>query len=276
MMGAAYKPAHAGPSTGRRFGTALLLYALVFVLGVATDRWILAPGAAGGDGPAARAGAAGVRLVDGVPVGYPVTARGAGEAAARFETVLTAAGALEHSAALAFAGRLCTANAAGLADQLVPSVPRDAVGAIQQSTTVRVWAAHASDTTALPVGAKVDVQTYVLVLLGTAPNVDGNPGGGTGTETPPITTPGATLPPSPTGSPTLGPTSTGNASGPVLAAGWMLHDLTMQLTPDGWRIAAIAAPVPASPPGALDTAASQQDARLLAKVFGPDSWVPLS
>ncbi|WP_432983291.1 hypothetical protein [Dactylosporangium sp. CA-233914] len=276
MMGAAYKPAHAGPSTGRRFGAALLLIVLMFGLGAATDRLILAPGAAGGDGPAAGAGGPGVRLVDGVPVGYPMTARGAGEAAARFETVLSAAGALEHGAALALAGRLCTADAAGLADQLVPSVPRDAVSAIQQSTTVRVWAAHAADATALPVGAKVDVQTYVLVLLGTAPDVDGKPGGGTGTETPPITTPGATLPPSPTGKPNPGPTSAGNASGPVLAPGWMLHDLTMQLTADGWRIADIAAPVPASPPGALDTAATQQDARLLAKVFGPDSWVPLS
>ncbi|GAA1574557.1 hypothetical protein GCM10009827_115550 [Dactylosporangium maewongense] len=272
-----YKPAHADTSNGRRFGAALLLILLVFGLGAATDRVILAPGtAADGDGPAADTTGAGVRLVDGVPVGYPVTARGAGEAAARFETVLTAAGALDHSAALELAGRLCTVDAAGLADQLIPSVPRDAASAIQQSTTVRVWAAHAADSTALPVGAKVDVQTYVLVLLGATPNLDGHPDGGTGTDTPPITTPGATLPPSPTGSPNPGSSSTGTGSGPVLAPGWMLHDLTMQLTADGWRIAAIAAAVPAAPPGALDTAAAQQDARLLAKVFGPDSWVPLS
>ncbi|GAA4256440.1 hypothetical protein GCM10022255_069260 [Dactylosporangium darangshiense] len=246
---------------------------LLLAVGAATDRWLLPAdsGAASNSGGPGAGG--GVRLVDGVPVGYPATARGAGDAAARFETLLTAAGTLEHRQAIALAGRLCTADAAGLAEQLVPAVPRDAA-TIQQSTTVRVWAAHATDTTTLPVGVKVDVQTYVLVLLGTSADqggaanpTAGSPSARTTTGTPAATTPGATLAPSPTGNP-----STADGSGPTLAAGWLVHDATMQLTASGWRIAAITAPVPV-PPGASD-AAARRDGQLLAKVFGPDSWVP--
>jgi len=61
-----------------------------------------------------------------------------------------------------------------------------------------------------------------------------------------------------------------------LAGGWELHDLVVELTGGGWALWQVDSPVPAPGPdvrGAVRDG-SPRDPQVLARVFGPDSWIP--
>ncbi|MGI5185516.1 hypothetical protein ACQEVZ_55665 [Dactylosporangium sp. CA-152071] len=191
--------------------------------------------------PSAAIPADGIRVADGVPVGFPATPRGAGDAAARFETALSAAGALPRQDATALIRKLYPGVTDDDLGQLLPAMPRDQTGGIRQSTTVRVWAERADDTAAaVPVDGTVRVQTLMVALFG--PGTDGQTGVGDG--------------------------------GP--AGMWMVHDLTMRWTDGGWRLAGLQSPVPVPPPDVAGTVrdGTPRDGQLLARVLGPDSWAP--
>jgi hypothetical protein len=184
---------------------------------------------------------AGVRYIDGVPTGFPRTARGAGDTAAWDETLLAAIAAKPHDEVQALVTRLVEPQArATLVDQLMPSTSREGNDNISQTVVVRVWAQPTDLSGDLPVGTQVKVKTYGMGLFGA--RTDGQIAG-----------------------PDTG-----------LAGGLSVHDMTMQLDADGWHLRAVETPVPAPPPDlrGLTRDGSQRNTQILAEVFGPDSWVP--
>lgn len=183
----------------------------------------------------------GIRYVDGVPVGFPATVRGGGDAAAWYETLLSAVASRPGEQVQALLARLVTPAARpGLVEQLTASIGRVGNGGIWQTVVVRVWAAHSHQTVQLPPGTRVTVKTYGMGLFGVG--TDGQ--------------------------------SAGVDAG--LAGGFAVHELTVQLDPDGWHLFAVQVPVPAPPPDlrGLTRDGGPTNTQLLAEVLGPDSWVP--
>ncbi|MEV0132629.1 hypothetical protein AB0H83_29735 [Dactylosporangium sp. NPDC050688] len=218
----------------------LLTVVAALAVGAVLHAWLRPPAPAPAPDLVAASGD-GIRVVDGVPVGFPATPRGAGDAAARFEVVLSAAGSLPRQDGTALIRRLYPDVTDADVVQLLPTLPREQAGGIWQSTTVRVWAERADDTAAtVPVGGTVRVQTLMVSLFG--PGTDGMTGVGDG--------------------------------GP--AGMWMVHDLTMRWTDNGWRLADVQSPVPVPPPDVAGTVrdGTPRDGQLLARVLGPDSWGP--
>lgn len=177
---------------------------------------------------------------DGVPTGFPATRHGAGDAGAWFETLISAAAVHGQVEMRALLVKLVDPSAQpGLVDALMPSTVREGNLNIVQTTVLRVWA-EPEPPGDLPVGMVVKVKTLALGLFGA--RTDGR-----------------------ISAPTTG-----------LAGGADVHDLTMVLTVDGWRLRDVATPVPVPPP---DLAGSRRDGgerntQGLAEVLGPDSWVP--
>lgn len=231
----AYKSAHAPRRTWPRWivavGIAFATGALVYAGVVGPPPESASSVAAAGDG---------VRVVNGVPVGFPATARGAGDAAARFEAVLSGAGSLPRQEAIELLRRLYPEVTDDDVVQLLPTLPRDRTTGVWQNTTVRVWAERARDPTVLGVGSTVRVQTLVLSLFG--PTTDGVSGVGEG----------------------------------GLAGMWTVHDVTMRWTDAGWRLAGAQTPIPVPPPDVAGTVrdGSPRDGQVFARVLGPDSWGP--
>ncbi|MEV6925542.1 hypothetical protein AB0M46_13730 [Dactylosporangium sp. NPDC051485] len=170
---------------------------------------------------------------------WSATTRGAGDAAAWLESRLAATAALPAGERREQVAGLLAADATpGLLDRLVVAGDEPA-GGIRQTVVARIWADRANDPAQLPIGTRVRVQSYGLALLGSA---------GDGVSAP-------------------------TAS---LTGGWAVHDLTVQLTSDGWRLAEVQPPVPAPGPnlrGASPDGAAR-DMSLLTRVLGPDSWAP--
>ncbi|MGI5238632.1 hypothetical protein [Dactylosporangium sp. CA-139066] len=237
-----YRPVFDTPTGAPRPLRWLLAVLLLLGAGAAIDRWVLPhhPPAAG---PAATAPAEPSPPPPDAGQ-YPATARGAGDAAARLETLL--ADAMQHPAdeARPRIAALLTPDATGLADQLAGGAPgAGPVGpstVARQTVIARVWTQDAANPAILVVGTRVEVQTYGLALLGT---------GTDGTSAAPTT---------------------------ALTGGWTVHELTVELTDTGWRLAELKPPVPAPPPDVRGTLrdGSARDVQLLARVLGPDSWAP--
>ncbi|MET7391888.1 hypothetical protein ABZS66_00105 [Dactylosporangium sp. NPDC005572] len=231
-----YKPAHVRRAVWPRW---LLTVVVSLAAGAVLYGW-LRPAEAAQPAPVPPP-PGGVWVVDGVPVGFPATPRGAGDAAARFETVLADAGTLPQPDAAALVRRLFPDVTDVDLGQLLPAAPRAQAGGIWQSTTVRVWAEHADDpAVTVPVGGTVRVQTLVLSLFGAR---------------------------------TDGVSSVGDGG---LAGVWTVHELTMRWTAGGWRLAAVGAPVPVPPPDVAGTVrdGSPRDGQPLARLLGADSWAP--
>ncbi|MFC4045446.1 hypothetical protein ACFO1B_44120 [Dactylosporangium siamense] len=214
----------------------LLAVVLLLGAGAAMDRWLL-PHSNRSAAPAASAVAP--QQPSEVPQHFPATARGAGDAAADLETQLSAAIGRPADEARARIAALLAPDATGLADRLaVAATTSAAPGGIRQTVIARVWADNAGDPTNLPVGTRVAVQTYGLALLGAA--------------------------------------AEGSASSGELTGAWAVHDLTVELTDAGWRLAEVEAPAPAPPPDVRGTVrdSSPRDPQVLGRVLGPDSWAP--
>jgi hypothetical protein len=183
----------------------------------------------------------GIRYVEGVPVGFPATVRGGGDAAAWYETLLSAVASRPGEQVHALLARLVTPAARpGLVEQLAASIGRVGNGGIWQTVVVRVWAAGSDQSAQVPLDTRVTVKTYGMGLFGVG--TDGQ--------------------------------SAGVDAG--LAGGFAVHELTVQLDPDGWHLFAVQVPVPAPPPDlrGLTRDGGPTNTQLLAEVLGPDSWVP--
>ncbi|MGI5243214.1 hypothetical protein [Dactylosporangium sp. CA-139066] len=233
-----FKPARAQRPAWPR---TLLAVVAALAAGAVLHAWLRPSPATVTSPPPAAVPGDGIRVVDGVPVGFPATPRGAGDAAARFETALSTAGGLTRQDATALIRRLYPDATDDELVQLLPTLPREQAAGIWQSTTVRVWAERADDTAAaVPIGGTVRVQTLMVSLFG--PGTDGMTGVGDG--------------------------------GP--AGMWTVHDLTMRWTDGGWRLAGLQSPVPVPPPDVAGTVrdGTPRDGQLLARVLGPDSWAP--
>ncbi|MEU7868420.1 hypothetical protein [Dactylosporangium sp. NPDC049140] len=233
-----YKPVLDGRGGASRPLRWLLAVLLLFGSGMAADRWLL-PHAQPATDPA-DAGGVLVPWTSGAVPPFAATIRGAGDAAACLETLLGAAANRPADDQRRRIADLLASDAMSLIERLVAGGAAGTSAGVRQTVVVRVWAQHAADATVLTVGARVTVQTYGLALLGV--------GGGA---------PGA-------------------ASAAALTGGWAVHDLTVELTDAGWRLAALEPPVPAPAPDVWGTIrdGSPRDPQLLARVLGPDSWAP--
>jgi hypothetical protein len=183
----------------------------------------------------------GIAYVGGVPTGFPPTVRGAGDAAAWYETLLAAAGSEPADQVRALVTALVAPEArGGLVGALMPSIGWAGNTNISQTVVARVWAAGSGDATALVTGTQVEVQTYGVGLFG--PRTDAS-----------------------TADPDAG-----------LAGGWVVHDMTVELTARGWVLSAVETPTVAPPPDVRGATrdGSPRDPQVLARVLGPDSWIP--
>lgn len=234
-----YKPIfddHGGTPRPLRW---LLAVLLLLGAGAAADRWMLPHPQPAAD-VAATAPAAPANAPSGDAGQFPATARGAGDAAARLETLLADAAGHPAEDARARVAALLAPDAVALADRLTTSADGGAPAGIRLTVVARIWTERAADPAVLPPGTRVAVQTYGLALIGT-----------------------------PTDGANAGPDS-------GLTGGWAVHDLTIELTDTGWRLADLQPPVPAPPPDVRGTLrdGGARDPQLLARVLGPDSWTP--
>jgi hypothetical protein len=238
-MRTAYKPATAGAGSPARRVCALLLAAAALIgAGILVDRRALPhPDAV----PPPGLVPVGIRYIDGVPTGFPATVRGAGDAAAWYETLLADRSAEPADQLRALITALVAPRArAGLVEELMPGTGGTGGSGIAQTLIARVWAAHPDDGATLTPSATVAVETY-----------------------------GAGL---------SGPRTGGDTAGPDagLAGGWEVHQLLMEWTPHGWTLARVDTPVPVPGPDVRGCTrdGSVRDTQALARVLGPDSWVP--
>lgn len=237
-MGETYKPATAAPRVGH-FARRLAVAGLLIAAGVGAGR-AMAPNPAARH-PTCPPTQTGITLVDGLPTGFPPTVRGAGDAAAWFETALAAAGSWPQAQIRGLLERMVADEVRdSLVDQLMPSTAREGNTNIAETVVLRVWAKPAPIPGDLPVGSQVRVRVLALGLFG--PRTDG--------------------------------TTTSEHTG--LAGGFTTHDLVMQRTADRWVLREAATPVPAAPPDLQGTQRDGSPRRVdaLAEVLGPDSWVP--
>ncbi len=233
-MTADFKPSAARPPLAR-IAVVIVIAGLLVVVGVVVGR-LTAP-----EPPPAPAAPPGIRYVEGVPTGFPRTARGAGDAAAWYETLISAASSLPHDQVQALITRLVHPEVRStLVNELMPSTVREGNRNISQTVVARVWAERATDGTELPDGTQVKVKTYGVGLFGARTD--------------------------------------GQISGPNtgLAGGFVVHDLVMQLDGGQWRLRTVDTPIPAPPPDlrGLTRDGGPRNTQLLAEVLGPDSWVP--
>ena len=233
MRSRSYKPV-TGRSSGRPI-TLILLLTLTALTGAFLTGRASAPHTGAAPAPE------GVRFVAGVPVGFPETGRGAGDAAAAYLTVLGAAAGQPREQVRALAQAMTGGpQQAALVDSLLPTAT-DATGSnVSQTLVARVWVRRADAATVLPDGAAVSVKAYVCALSG--------------------------------------PATDGSLAGPDagLAGGWYVQTLTVQSVTGRWRITAMERAVPAPPPDVRGSMRDGQgrDTQPLLEVLGPGSWVP--
>ena len=182
-----------------------------------------------------------MRFAAGVPVGFPATGRGAGDAAAAYLTVLGAAAVQPREQVRALAQAMTAGpQQAAIVESVLPSTTDATSTNVSQTLVARVWVRQADVAPVLPDGASVTVKAYVCALSG--------------------------------------PATDGAAVGPDagLAGGWYVQTLTVQAITGQWRITAMERAVPAPSPDVRGTIRDGQgrDTQPLLEVLGPGSWVP--
>lgn len=225
------------PAAGSRRGTAAWISALVVLVAVAS---FFVGRASAPDPPVPPP--VGVRLVDGVPQGWPPTPRGAGDTAAAYLTVLAAAAVQPREQVRGLLQRMVVSEQAeAVMESLMPSTVGQGNPNLSQSVVARVWAGPAANAeVSVSDGAQVTVKALVCTLSG--PVVDG----------------------------VLAGPDTG------LAGGWYVQTVTMSRTGGLWLLVQVQVPVPVPPPdvrGAVRDG-GPRDTQPLLEVLGPASWVP--
>ena len=224
-----------GSSSLPRVLAAALLAVLLAAGGFAAGQWA-APHEGRG-----RAPAPGLRYEQGVPRGFPATARGAGDAAAWYVSLLSERAGAPRREVEGLLRRLAAPGAAKhVVEALMPPQGTEGNTNIWQFSPLRVWAEGAGDRTTKPAGAVVKAELYGLVVIGGRSD-------------------GQTVP--------------DNAT----TGGFYLQEFTMLLHERTWKLQEVSDAVEAAPPtinGTIPDDGAGYDQHALARVLGPESWIP--
>ncbi|MFG1777653.1 hypothetical protein ACGFIG_14635 [Micromonospora sp. NPDC049048] len=220
------------PTTGRRMPMVAAVLIVVALAGVA----VFAAGRA--STPERQVPARYVeRIQAGVPVGFPGTPRGGGDAAAAYTQSLASAGTRSATSRQAVLD-LIAAEGAGSAVQ--PLVGPAAHGeTISQTVVARVWVPDADLDAVVPEDREVLVRMLVCTLSGvtTSSPADPNPG---------------------------------------LAGGWYVQSVTVRWSQARWRLVTAERPVPVPPPDQRGARrdGGPRDTQPLVDVLRARSWAP--
>ncbi|MFD6563101.1 hypothetical protein [Micromonospora profundi] len=225
------------PATGRRgFGSIAAVVAVVLVALASA----FASGRASAPQEVTAEEYAG-RLRQGVPVGFPATPRGAGDAAAAYLTSLAAAMALPAGERQAVVELIASpGSASAVADIVGVASEQGSALVISQVVVARVWAPNDDLGAVVPDGGEVPVRVLLCALSGAATN--------------------------------------GIVAGPEagLAGGWYVQSITVRWEQGRWRVSAAQRSTPVPPP---DTRGTQRDGgprdtQPMLEVLSAQSWVP--
>ena len=183
----------------------------------------------------------GDRLVNGVPVGFARTPRGAGDAAAAYVAAMAAAAGRPQVEQRALVDVIAGDGAGpAVADMLGTGSPPEGGAVIGQTVAARVWVADADPNAPVPQGGEVTARLLVCALAGAMTD--------------------------------------GVVAGPQtgLAGGWYVQSVTMRWTQARWRVVAVQRPVPVPPPDQRGTRrdGGPRDTQPLLEVLSARSWVP--
>ncbi|MFE9187862.1 hypothetical protein ACFYMB_31540 [Micromonospora haikouensis] len=181
------------------------------------------------------------RLVNGVPVGFPGTPRGAGDAAAAYVTSLAASAALAASERQAIVDAVAAPGSGPSVADLVGVPAAQPGGAvISQVLVARVWVPDHDVDAAVPEGGEVSARMLLCALNGAV--TDG--------------------------------IVAGSQAG--LAGGWYVQDVTLGWVQGRWRVTVAQRPVPVPPPDQRGARrdGSPRDTQPLLEVLSARSWVP--
>ncbi|MFG3715578.1 hypothetical protein [Micromonospora sp. NPDC047730] len=221
------------PAAGRRTSVVAVVLALVLLAGAA----LFAVGRASAPGQQVIVRYA-ERVQAGVPVGFPGTPRGGGDAAAAYTQVLAAAGARPAATRQAVTDLIVAEGATSAVEPLVG--PAAGGATISQTVVARVWVPDADLDTVVPEDRQVSVRMLVCTLSGTAM---------TGDTTDPIT---------------------------GLAGGWYVQSATVRWSQGRWRLVTAERPVPVPPPDQRGARrdGGPRDMQPLVDVLSARSWAP--
>ncbi|WP_434740763.1 hypothetical protein [Micromonospora sp. SH-82] len=227
---------------GRRIPAVVPLLAAVMAAGAA----LFAVGRATAPSPPAAPRYAD-RVVDGVPVGFPGTPRGGGDAAAAFTTSLAVLAATPADQRRQVIDQIVEGDPSSAAVPLLGAEPQGETGrSIAQTVVARVWVPDMKRDAVVPDGREVSVRLMVFSLSGTVAGA--------------VPAQAGAVPGEDTG----------------LAGGWYVQGVTVRWSSDRWRVVRADRPIAVPPPDQRGTFrdGSPRDTRLLSDVAGPRSWVP--
>ncbi len=184
----------------------------------------------------------GVRYEHGTPVGFSAQPKGAGDAAAWYLSVLSQRAGAPRERLRALLYRVSMpAQRRAVAAALLPPAATEGNGNIWQFTPLRAWAQYADRSELQPDGTRIAVELYGVALIGAR-------------------TDGSIV-----------------ADDAAAIGGFYLHRLLMQRHHGAWKLREVDPAVPAPAPlitGTLPDQHNGVDRQVLARVFGPDSWIP--
>lgn len=232
MARAEFKPAVSRPSLG--FGAAATVVVLVVVAAAFAAGRASAP-----DQPAEAVYRD--RVVDGVPVGFPGTPRGAGDAAAAYVTALSATSGRSADQRQAVLDAVAAPGSGPAVAEAIGAVAeQDAGAAISQALVARVWVPQTDLSAGVGDGGEVTVRMLLCVLSG--------------------------------------PVADGIVAGPDagLAGGWYVQDVTVRWEQSRWWLTAVQRAVPVPPPDQRGARrdGGPRDTQPLLEVLSARSWVP--
>ncbi|WP_157739838.1 hypothetical protein [Micromonospora narathiwatensis] len=177
------------------------------------------------------------RVQAGVPVGFPGTPRGGGDAAAAYTQVLASAGTRPATSRQAMVD-LIAAEGAGPAVQPLVGPTGDGE-AISQTVVARVWAPDADLDAVVSEDREVSVRMLVCTLSGATTSGSADPSAG-------------------------------------LAGGWYVQSVTVRWSQGRWRVVTAERPVPVPPPDQRGARrdGGPRDMQPLVDVLSARSWAP--
>ncbi|MEH0930932.1 hypothetical protein [Micromonospora sp. CPCC 205558] len=181
------------------------------------------------------------RLRQGIPVGFPATPRGAGDAAAAYLTSLSAAAARPAAERQAVVELIASPGSAPAVADIVGIGSEQGTGAvISQVVVARVWVPNDDLGAVVPDGGQVSVRVLLSVLSGAVTD--------------------------------------GIVAGPQagLAGGWYVQSITVRWEQGRWRVSAAQRSTPVPPPDMRGARrdGGPRDTQPMLEVLSAQSWVP--
>lgn len=220
------------PTTGRRVSVVITALAVALLAGVA----VFAAGRA--STPERQVTARYTERVQaGVPVGFPGTPRGGGDAAAAYTQALASAGTRSATSRQAVLD-LIAAEGAGSAVQALVG-PAAHGETISQTVVARIWVPDADLDAVVPEDREVSVRMLVCTLSGAPTSSPADPNAG-------------------------------------LAGGWYVQSVTVRWSQGRWRLVTAERPAPVPPPDQRGARrdGGPRDMQPLVDVLSAQSWAP--